>query len=54
LTELETQLTAPELYESDNRARLQTLLQTQGQAQQQLATLEEEWLMVSEEIEAAS
>ncbi|MDX1589872.1 MAG: ATP-binding cassette domain-containing protein [Oleiphilaceae bacterium] len=51
LSELEQQLSDPVLYESDQKAQLQTLLSHQGQLQARLEETEEAWLAVTEEIE---
>jgi ATP-binding cassette subfamily F protein 3 len=54
LGEIETQLSDSSIYEDTNKARLQALLAEQATLQPQLADCEENWLLVSEEIEAAS
>lgn len=54
MSEIETQLSNPEIYEDKNKATLQPLLQEQAKLQTQLEETEENWLMVSEELEAAS
>lgn len=53
LGNLELQLGDTSVYEEANKALLQTLLNDQKKLQQELETLEEEWLMVSEELELA-
>jgi ATP-binding cassette subfamily F protein 3 len=50
----EAQLGDAELYTDANKARLQTLLKTQGEVRQQLADAEEQWLSLSEEYETLS
>ncbi len=52
LEQLETQLADTSLYEADNKDQLQFLLQEQGQLKQQLSDCEENWMTVSEELEA--
>jgi ATP-binding cassette subfamily F protein 3 len=54
LGDIENQLGDSGLYEASQRNKLQTLLEQQGKVQQQLADAEENWLAVSEQIEAAS
>ncbi|HEY0891985.1 MAG TPA: ATP-binding cassette domain-containing protein [Cellvibrio sp.] len=54
LGEIETLLGDSSIYEDKNKARLQELLAEQGKLQTQLEETEENWLMVSEELEAAS
>lgn len=54
LSDIETQLADAEIYDDKNKAKLQALLAEQIKLQPQLADCEEEWLMVSEELEAAS
>lgn len=54
LAEIETQLGDSSIYDDKNKANLQKLLLDQAKIQQQLDETEESWLMVSEEIEAAS
>jgi len=53
LSDIEAQLSDTSIYEEANKARLQELLAEQAQLQPQLLECEENWLMVSEEIEAA-
>ena len=52
LTQLESQLADTSLYEAENKDRLQQLLQEQGILKQQLEECEENWMLVSEELEA--
>ena len=54
LSEIETQLADPAIYDEKNKSILQPLLQEQAKLQSQLEETEENWLMVSEELEAAS
>jgi ATP-binding cassette subfamily F protein 3 len=54
LGEIEAQLGDPVLYDEKNKNTLQPLLQEQAKLQTQLQETEESWLMVSEELEAAS
>jgi len=53
-SEIETLLGDSSIYEDKNKAKLQELLAEQGKLQAQLEETEENWLMVSEELEAAS
>ena len=52
LETLETQLADGALYEAENKAQLQQLVREQGTVKQQLADCEENWMLVSEELEA--
>ncbi|GAB1269691.1 ATP-binding cassette domain-containing protein [Aurantivibrio infirmus] len=52
IDEIETSLADTELYLADNKLRLQELLKEQGDIKQTLASTEEEWLMLQEELEA--
>lgn len=54
LADIETQLGDSSIYDDKNKANLQQLLLDQAKVQQQLDEAEENWLMISEEIEAAS
>jgi ATP-binding cassette, subfamily F, member 3 len=54
LGEIEAELSDSTLYHDDHKAKLQQLLLDQAKLQQDLDTAEENWLMVSEELEAAS
>src|SRR5690606_16939459 len=54
LSDIEAQLSDSSIYEEANKNKLQTLLAEQASLQPQLAECEENWLMVSEEIEAAA
>jgi ATP-binding cassette subfamily F protein 3 len=54
LGEIENLLGDSSIYEDKNKAKLQELLAEQGKLQTQLEETEENWLMVSEELEAAS
>jgi len=54
LGEIETQLGDSSIYDDKNKANLQQLLLDQAKLQQQLEEAEENWLLVSEEIEAAN
>lgn len=51
---IETQLADSSIYEDQNKATLQRLIADQAKLQTQLETTEEEWLQVSEALEAAS
>ena len=52
--ELETLLSDPGIYEEKNKSKMQELLQEQSKLHSQLEETEENWLLVSEELEAAS
>ncbi len=54
LGEIETQLGDSSIYEEKNKNILQPLLQEQAKLQSDLSETEENWLIVSEELEAAS
>ena len=54
LSEIEVLLGDPAIYDEKNKNSLQPLLQEQAKLQTQLQETEESWLMVSEELEAAS
>lgn len=54
LSDIETLLGDSSIYEDKNKAKLQELLAEQGKLQAQLEETEENWLMISEELEAAS
>ncbi|HWV14783.1 MAG TPA: ATP-binding cassette domain-containing protein [Cellvibrio sp.] len=54
LGEIEIQLGDSTIYDDKNKARLQQLLLEQAKCQQELESTEENWLLISEEIEAAS
>src|SRR5690606_37631817 len=54
LAEIETQLGDPSIYDEKNKAILQPLLQERAKLQTQLDETEENWLLISEELEAAS
>jgi ATP-binding cassette subfamily F protein 3 len=54
LSEIESLLGDSSIYEDKNKAKLQELLAEQGKLQTQLEETEENWLMVSEELEAAN
>ncbi len=54
LADIETQLGDSSIYDDKNKANLQQLLLDQAKVQQQLDEAEENWLMISEEIEATS
>ena len=54
LGEIENLLGDSGIYEDKNKAKLQELIAEQGKLQTQLEETEENWLMVSEELEAAS
>lgn len=52
LTDIETAMADPELYDREQKAKLQQLLQAQAPLQQQLAAAEAEWLELQEQLEA--
>ncbi len=52
IDDIETSLADTELYLADNKLKLQELLKEQGDIKQTLASTEEEWLMLQEELEA--
>jgi len=54
LQAIEARLAEADIYEDDNKAELQSLLQEQAELQPKLADCEEQWLSVSEQLEAAS
>jgi ATP-binding cassette subfamily F protein 3 len=54
LGEIETQLGDSSIYDDKNKATLQALIAEQGKLQTQMEETEENWLMISEELEAAS
>jgi ATP-binding cassette, subfamily F, member 3 len=54
LSDIENQLGDSSIYDDKNKANLQTLLLDQAKTQHTLDEAEENWLMISEEIEAAS
>ncbi|MFM7273592.1 MAG: ABC transporter ATP-binding protein, partial [Gammaproteobacteria bacterium] len=54
LAQLDARLSDPALYTGESPGDAQTLLRTQASLRQQLASIEEEWLARSEELEAAS
>jgi ATP-binding cassette subfamily F protein 3 len=54
LADIETQLGDSSIYDDKNKANLQQLLLDQAKVQQQLDEAEENWLLISEELEAAS
>ncbi len=51
--ELEQALAAPELYEAENKARMQALLQEQASLMQTLQQVEEDWMAAAAELETA-
>lgn len=53
LSEVENQLADTSIYDEKNKARLHTLLNDQARLQQDVEAVEEEWLMISEELETA-
>jgi len=52
--ELETQLSDPDIYNDEQKEQLKRLLQEKGDVDSELADAEEEWLVVSEELEQLS
>ncbi len=54
LADIENQLGDSSIYDDKNKANLQRLLLEQAKLQQELGEAEEDWLTVSEEIEAAN
>jgi len=51
LDDIETQMGDSSLYEDENKGRLQTLVKQQSELKPQLESMEEEWMMLSEELE---
>ena len=51
LTDIETAMADPELYQAEQKAKLQQLLQAQAPLQQQLAQAEAQWLELQEQLE---
>jgi ATP-binding cassette subfamily F protein 3 len=51
LADIELDLSRPEMYEEQSRTNLQELLKEQGELRGQLDTLEETWMLASEELE---
>lgn len=51
LAGIEPELSDPAIYEAANKQRLQELLKSQGETQAQLDECEEQWLVLSEELE---
>ncbi len=51
LASIELELSDPAIYEEPNKQRLQELLKSQGETQAQLDEYEEQWLVLSEELE---
>jgi len=51
LTDIEQAMAEPEIYEAENKDKLQTLLRKQGELSQQAETIEEEWMLIQEELE---
>jgi ATP-binding cassette subfamily F protein 3 len=54
LADIETKLGDSSIYDDKNKANLQQLLLDQAKLQQELEVTEENWLLISEELEAAS
>ncbi|AQT62448.1 ATP-binding cassette domain-containing protein [Cellvibrio sp. PSBB023] len=54
LGDIETQLSDSSIYEEKNKTTMQELIAEQGKLQSQLEETEENWLMISEELEAAN
>ncbi len=54
LAEIEAQLGDPTIYDDKNKHKLQTLLLEQAKIQSSIDDAEENWLMISEELEAAA
>ena len=52
LSEVEQALAEPDIYDAANKDKLQILLKKQGELSQQSETIEEEWMLVQEELEA--
>ena len=52
LVNLENKLAESDLYEETNKAELTSLLQQRGQLNSQISTLEEQWLINSEELDS--
>ena len=53
LSKIELELAEPEIYQDENKDRLQTLLKKQGELSTASETIEEEWMLLSEELEEA-
>jgi ATPase components of ABC transporters with duplicated ATPase domains len=53
LADIEARLAEPSLYEEANKAQLAKLLQEQGELKRRTAEAEEQWLSLTEELEAA-
>jgi ATP-binding cassette subfamily F protein 3 len=51
--EIETELASPDLYRESSKSRLQELLQTQGELQNERGAVEAAWLSASEALEQA-
>lgn len=54
LEKIEQEMAGPELYEAENKARLNELIQQRAAAQGSLDEHEEQWLVASEELEEAT
>jgi len=50
----ENEMAAPELYEASQKDRLLQIYANQASLQQEIATLEEQWLHLSEQLEVLS
>ena len=53
LAEIEQQLAEPEIYQDENKDRLQMLLKKQGELSTASEAIEEEWMLLSEALEEA-
>lgn len=53
LSKIELELAEPEIYQDENKDRLQVLLKKQGELSTASETIEEEWMLLSEELEEA-
>lgn len=52
LSDIETALADPDLYDAENKTRLTTLLREQSEAKQALQDAEESWMMANESLES--
>ena len=52
LEDIDTKLSASELYQDENKSELQSLIEEQGKLRRQVETLEEQWLELTEEYES--
>lgn len=52
LSDIEQAMAEPDIYEAANKDKLQVLLKKQGELSQQAESIEEEWMLIQEELEA--